>query len=212
MAFSKYHNVFVIWLKSDPGKITDWLSAIGTLAAVVLALFTNHLLSKKNREMEFSKSRPFFLVENIDSMLSENDLVVPVKNSGSLPEFSKKRLVIKNVSKKHMMAVQVKVTFGEKKDTKITVDYFVDVIKNNQNVNFLYPNGYGVPTKIVIFLHTEMRERELLPWHFDISTNRWIYDYKDKKLENQIHRPTTYFDDYDVNNFTPNIIYKVDTR
>lgn len=198
------------------GNVADWVSGIGSLGAILMVLFQ----IKKNKESGFSQSRPMFKINyEIETVNYKKNKVYfdkPSDNNGQMyrTDFKYQCLELKNISRKSMLAVQVslyvtKINYdGKTPKVKRKIDFKVDSVKPDENVNFILKNlsktigSNQVPTleyydfdEVLIYLTTEMREKIKIVYQ---KEGEYLY-YKKSFLENKGAKIPN--EEYTANNF-----------
>ncbi|WP_036060978.1 hypothetical protein [Leuconostoc citreum] len=219
-----FWNIFVFSiLKSMPdwvttwdwGNVADWVSGIGSFGALVFLIkqisdFKNE--RKDDREREFSKERPFFIMR-IDDIDMNNKIYGSISLHHSCINCVPKNTIrIKNISNKPMLGVScLLIKSSEKKEWEEIERYQVDKIDCDEIKYFASCYSYSkkYDLKILVYYHTAIRERTRLVFTIKAG-NDLEYAWKKKQLENQHNNWLNNRDtfkkfneeyDYHINNF-----------
>ena len=205
------------------GNVADWVSGIGSLGAILMVLFQ----IKKNKESDFSQSRPIFKINyEVEAINRKKDKVYydrPSDNNGQMHrgDFDYQCIELKNISHKLMLAVQVSLcvtkTHYDEKAPKLNrkIDFKVDSLKPDENVIFILKNlsetngihqtripEYYDFDEVLIYFTTEMREKIKFVYQ---KEGEYLY-YKKSFLENKGAKIPN--EEYTTNNFQESKILK----
>lgn len=196
------------------GNVADWVSGIGSFGALVFLIkqisdFKNE--RKDDREREFSKERPFFIMR-IDDIDMDNKIYGSISLHHSFNNELKNIIRVKNISNKPMLGVScVLIQSSDKKAWEEIERYQVDKIDCDEIKHlascYSYSEKYNL--KILVYYHTAIRERTRLVFTIKVGNNL-EYDWENKQLENQHNNWLNNEDifkkfndeyDYHINNF-----------
>ncbi|MDV3544872.1 hypothetical protein [Leuconostoc falkenbergense] len=205
-----------MFLGLDVGSWADWVSGIGSLGAILMVLFQ----IKKNKESDFSQSRPMFKINyEVEAIKRKKDKVYydrPSDNNGQMyrGDFNYQCIELKNISRKSMLAVQVSLYVTEinydakAPKVKRKINFKVDSVKPDENVNFILKNlsktigiqqvpiyEYYDFDEVIIYFTTEMREKIKIIYQ---KEGKYLY-YKKSFLENKGAKIPN--EEYTANNF-----------
>ncbi|MFT9030625.1 MAG: hypothetical protein ABF415_04025 [Leuconostoc pseudomesenteroides] len=213
----------MMFLGLEVGSWADWVSGIGSLGAILMVLFQ----IKKNKESDFSQSRPMFKINyEVEAINRKKDKVYydrPSDNNGQMyrGDFNYQCIELKNISHKSMLAVQVslyvtEINYGEKATkVKRKIDFKADSVKPDETVNFILKNlsktigihQESIPEyydfdEVLIYFTTEMREKIKIIYQ---KEGEYLY-YKKSFLENKGAKIPN--EEYTANNFQESKILK----
>lgn len=183
------------------GSVGEWVGSIATAIAIYMVYWQVNKTLVSEKELDFSKSRPFFVIEqNLNYDESERCLAFFSSEAECNSKGHHRYMIkIRNISNKKMMAIKI---VGESDKGEKTA-YFINYIKPEHTIAIVFPwkKDEINLSKISIYFHTELRERVKLVW--ERAPEGETLEYKEKKLANRLKKndDVEAFKGYDVNNF-----------